>query len=85
MIFLVQEEDGGADGEHGAARNRRSSRYSQIWRMTSRMRVALITYMFMFMSLGSRGVPAEGAGPRVGSRADVALSPQVDRTVVREQ
>jgi malate dehydrogenase (oxaloacetate-decarboxylating) len=61
------------------ARDRASSGCSRTWRMTRRMRLALIRYVVMLLipSACSR-TPVRGAGPRMGVRVDTRLNPQVD-------
>ena len=60
----------------GVARDRASSGCSRIWRMTIRMRIALIRYMVMlFMPSACPPAPVRGVGPRVGVRADTQPQP----------
>ena len=63
------------------ARERRSSGCSRIWRTTMRMRIALITYTFMFMSLPCRFTPA-GASAHGWDRGFIAAHPWVDRLLL---
>ena len=62
----------------GTARDRRSRECSRIWRTTIRTRIALITYMLMFMPSACRTAPIRGVSPRAGVRVDTDLHPRVD-------
>ncbi len=62
----------------GTARARRSRECSRIWRTTIRTRIALITYMLMFMPSACRTAPIRGVSPRAGVRVDTDLDPRVD-------
>ena len=67
-----------ATASTGTARDRRSRECSRIWRTTIRTRIALITYMLMFMPSACRAAPIRGVGPRAGVRVDTDLHPRVD-------
>ena len=60
-----------ATASTGVARDRASGGCSQVWRMTRKMRLALIRYVVMLLipSARLRGL-AGGVGSRVGVRVD---------------
>ena len=73
---MQEQQRGAADREHRGHRDRASSGCSRIWRMTMRMRIALIRYMLMlFMPSACLRAPLRGVGPRVGVRVDAQPQP----------
>ena len=62
----------------GTARARRSRECSRIWRTTIRTRIALITYMLMFMPSACRAAPVRGVGRGWESGLTTDLHPRVD-------